>query len=91
MQILGQQCRKCAGKNGPYADPIFDLDTIANILEKLYERIGWDCYHKPRPHKKKNNVDDENDGSYGIKGEHERHLCEACKLGVCTYSRNVHQ
>jgi len=87
MQILGQQCRKCKGKNGPYADPIFDLGTISEILEKLHERIGWDCYNKPRPRR----IKDDNNSLYDIKGEHESRLCEACKLHICTYTRRVYQ
>jgi hypothetical protein len=91
MQILGQQCRKCNRKNGPYADPIFDLGIITEILEKLYERIGWDCYGKPRPRRKKNDNDDANDSPYDSKGEHESSLCEACKLRICTYMKRVYQ
>jgi hypothetical protein len=91
MQILGQQCRKCKGKNGPYADPIFDLGMISEILEKLHERIGCDYYNKLRPRRKKDDNNDANNSLYDIKGEHESHLCEACKLHICTYTRRVHQ
>jgi len=85
MQLFGQQCRKCIRKNGSYVDPIFDLDTIAEILEKLYEKIGYECYNKTRPRKQKN----ENDDRHDIKGEHESSLCEACKLGICSYQRRA--
>lgn len=88
MQVFGQHCRKCARNTDPYIDPIFEPHTIAEILEKLHERIGWNHYNKPRPPKKKNDNNDE--GLYNINGEHESHLCEACKSHICSYEEKVH-
>ncbi|UJR08322.1 hypothetical protein I4U23_012593 [Adineta vaga] len=79
IRFYGQECRRCSRKGTYYVDPEFELDDIRFILEKLYERIGWDCYHKERPKTTKTYVERDNK----IQGPHEEKLCEACKMGRC--------
>lgn len=86
MQLFGQQCRKCPPGNRPYTDPIYEPEKIRTIIGALQERIGRDCYGKPRPAKPRNPNDDQN----AITGPHESRLCEACRLGVCSYQKQRH-
>ncbi|CAF1083323.1 unnamed protein product [Adineta steineri] len=78
-RFYGQQCKKCSRNGNYFVDPEYDTDEIKFILEKLYERIGWNCYGKKRPPKTTNTSDKEID----MKGPHEKSLCEACQLGCC--------
>ncbi|CAF1207134.1 unnamed protein product [Adineta steineri] len=78
-RFYGQQCKKCSRNGNYFVDPEYDTDEIKFILEKLYERIGWNCYDKKRPPKTTNTSDKEID----MKGPHEKSLCEACQLGCC--------
>jgi len=77
LRFFGQQCRRCSRNN--FVDPEFDEESIKLTLEKLYERIGWNCYGEERPPKMENNNDKKNN----IQGPHETNLCEACQLGCC--------
>lgn len=77
LRFFGQQCKKCSGKT--FADPEFDTEIIQTSIQKLYERIGWNCYGKERPPKKEKS----DRHKYKIQGPHEKHLCEACQLGFC--------
>ncbi|CAF3795441.1 unnamed protein product [Rotaria sp. Silwood1] len=79
LRFFGQQCKKCVGNKSNFADPEFDDDWIKSTLEKLYERIGWNCYGIQRPPKTVNNKRKLNK----IEGPHETALCEACQLGCC--------
>ncbi len=79
MRFYGQQCRKCSRFNNDFVDPEYDDDKMKLILEKLYERIGYDCYGKKRPPKPKIDVEKKNN----IQGPHEKNLCEACRMGCC--------
>jgi hypothetical protein len=71
IQVLDRRRRKCSWKD-PYANPIFDFDTI---LEKLYERIGWDFYNKPKLPKKRNDSYDEEEDPYdATRGVYVKHV-----------------
>jgi hypothetical protein len=69
MQALG---RKCSRRKGLYSDPLFDFDTV---LEKLYERIGWDFYNKPKlPQKRNDSYDEEEDPYDATRGVYVKHV-----------------
>ncbi|CAF0962114.1 unnamed protein product [Adineta ricciae] len=80
LRLYGQECLKCSRKMVYYVDPIFSIDVIQIILEKLHERVGWFCYGKERPEK---TVTDTSDRGRVMNGPHEKELCEACKMGRC--------
>ncbi|CAF2559645.1 unnamed protein product [Rotaria sp. Silwood2] len=79
IRFFGQQCKKCCRNATYFADPEFEDDWIKPTLEKLYERIGWNCYHQKRPTKPIYN----DRKVTNIEGPHEKALCEACQLGCC--------
>ena len=87
MQLFGQQCRKCSQGNRSYTDPIYEHERIRTIITALHERIGCDCYKKPKPIKPRKNPDDD---QHLVIGEHESRLCEACRLDICSYQKRTH-
>ena len=80
LRFYGQECRRCSQKAVYYVDPNFNVDDIQIMLEKLHERVGWSCYGKKRTEKK---VIGTSNRDRVMNGPHEKHLCEACKMGRC--------
>ena len=82
LRFFGQECKKCQSRGVRFVEPELEIDAIQLTLEKLKERIGWDCYGRQRPKK----LDMPDNRKRPMNGPHEKHLCEACQLGECEFT-----
>ncbi|XP_069753326.1 receptor-transporting protein 3-like [Narcine bancroftii] len=77
LRLFRQQCRECG--NPTMLKPQVDSTQINQVFDRLVEKILKNCYHK-------NNVNENSRPLIPRKTKpHEVSLCEACRLGICSF------
>ena len=76
---FGQQCKKC--KRGGFETPSWEAAGIEETLGYLLQKVQEKFYNGPKKDASANQLDGKRTAP------HLKELCEACREGVCSYSR----